>query len=123
MPLWLVIVLLVLLVLIVGGMLARRRQLSRTRATFERVLEHADRDLAAASAQDRGWDRRRMETAARRAAIERLGDTVEDLQLIEVLDRPGTDEDEALFRVRAKGRSHTVALSRRGDDWVGSIQA
>jgi hypothetical protein len=46
---WLLIVLAVLALLIVGGILARRRQLTRSRPAFERALTQVDRDLAAAS--------------------------------------------------------------------------
>src|SRR3954471_15284327 len=66
MPTWLIIVILVFIVLAGGGILARRRQLARTRPAFERSLTQADHDLAAAAAADRGWDRARLEAAARR---------------------------------------------------------
>jgi hypothetical protein len=121
MPLWLVIVLVVLLVLAVGGAIARRRQLARTEGAFERALAKVDRDLAAAAAEDRGWDRRRLEAAARRVATERLGAEPDELTLIEVIDRPGTDEDQAVFRVRAAaGDRHRVVLGRRDGEWVAA---
>ncbi len=118
MPIWLIIVLVVILLLAVGGYIARTRQLTRTRPAFERQLEKVDRDLAAAAAADRGWDRALLEEAARRIAAEQLGSEPEELVLIEVLDRPGTDEDEAVFRVRAGGAPHELVLGRRGGDWV-----
>src|SRR5919197_4435423 len=98
MPTWLIIVLVVLLVLAVGGALARRAQLARTRDAFARSLERVDRDLAAAAAQDRGWDRELLETAARRCFADEHGGEPEELVLVEVFDRPGTDEDQAVFR-------------------------
>ncbi|HEY7074800.1 MAG TPA: hypothetical protein VH418_05505 [Solirubrobacteraceae bacterium] len=120
MPLWLLIVLIVLLVLAVGGAIARRRQLDRTRDRFERALAKVDRDLAAAAAQDRGWDRERLEAAARRVAAERLGAEPEELVLVEVIDRPGIEEDQAVFRVGAAGDRQRVVLGRRGEEWVAA---
>ena len=73
MPLWLIIVLAVLAILIVGGVIARNRQLAKSRPAFERALAHVDRDLAAAAASDRGWDRELLEAAARRISAEQLG--------------------------------------------------
>jgi hypothetical protein len=115
MPLWLIIVIVVLLVLAVGGVLARRRQLARTRPAFERSLTQADRDLAAAAAADRGWDRTRLEAAARRLYADRHdGAQPAALTLVEVLDRPGKEEDEAVFDADGE----RIALGRRGDDWI-----
>jgi hypothetical protein len=116
-PLWLIIVLAVLLVLIVGGFLARQRQLKRTRPAFERRLAQVERDLAAAAATDRGWDRERLETAARRIATERFGEAPEELTLVEVIDKPGTDDDQAVF-LTDKGQR--LILGRRDGDWVDS---
>jgi hypothetical protein len=117
MPLWLIIVIVVLILLAGGGILARRRQLDRTRPAFERSLTEADRDLAAAAAADRGWDRDRLEAAARRVYAERHdGAQPGTLTLVEVLDRPGKDEDEAVFE--ADGQR--VVIGRRGDDWIAA---
>src|SRR3954449_3789485 len=134
MPLWLIIVIVVLIVLAAGGVIARRRQLARTRPAFERSLTQADRDLAAAAASGRGWDRAELrargrrasaaaaargwhppnlEAPARRAYADQHGAEPDDLVLVEVLDRPGTDEDEAVFE--SAGRR--VVLGRRGDVW------
>jgi hypothetical protein len=115
MPLWLIIVIVVLIVLAVGGVIARRRQLARTRPAFERSLTQVDRDLAAAAAADRGWDRERLEAAARRLYADRhAGAQPAALTLVEVLDRPGTDEDQAVFEADGE----RIALGRRGDDWI-----
>src|SRR5262245_26031829 len=97
MPTWLIIVIAVLVILAVGGVIARNRQLARSRPAFERNLSKADRDLAAAAALDRGWDREVMEAVARRAATERLGAEPEELHLVEVVDKPGTDDDQAFY--------------------------
>ena len=118
MPTWLIVVLAVLLVLAVGGALARRAQLARTRAAFEASLERANQDLAAAAAADRGWDRATLEAAARRIFAEQRGLEPEQLHLVEVLDRPGTDEDRAVFRAELAGRAEPLTLGRRGGEWV-----
>jgi hypothetical protein len=114
-PTWLIIVLIVLAVLAIGGMIARTRQLRRSRPAFEANLEKVNRDLADAAAQDRGWDRPHLEEAARRCYAEERGAEPGEMVLIEVLDRPGTDQDQAVFRV--DGREH-FTLGRRGGEWV-----
>src|SRR4051794_13449555 len=114
MPHWLVIVLIVFVLLAIAGFVVRTRQLSRSRPAFDRSLEQVNRDLAAAAAADRGWDRSTLEDAARRIyATERGGEPAE-LRLVEVRDRPGTDEDQAVFRC---GREH-LTLGRRDGEWV-----
>jgi hypothetical protein len=118
MPTWLIIVLAVLLVLIVGGAIARRAQLARSRAAFDASLERVNSDLAAAAAQDRGWDRATLEAAARRVFAEQRGAEPEALTLVEVLDRPGTDQDQAVFRAEHGGSAHTLTLGREHGDWV-----
>jgi hypothetical protein len=114
-PTWLIIVIVVLVVLAVGGAIARSRQLARSRPAFEAQLEQVNRDLAAAAAQDRGWDRATLEEAARRIYAEESGGEPEELVLIEVLDRPGTDQDQAVFRVGGRRR---FTLGRRDGEWV-----
>jgi hypothetical protein len=118
--LWLivVIVLVVFAVLIGGGIFARNRQLARSRPAFERALAEVDRDLAAAAASDRGWDRALLEAAARRISLERFGAEPDELTLVEVIDRPGTDEDQAVFDVSAGGTRQRLVLGRRDGDWI-----
>ncbi len=118
MPTWLIIVIVVLVLLAVGGVIARKRQLEKSRPAFDRALAHVDRDLAAAAASDRGWDRELLESAARRISAERLGSEPDELTLVEVIDKPGTDEDQAVFDVSAGGERHRVVLGRRDGDWV-----
>jgi uncharacterized membrane protein len=113
MPTWLIIVLVILVLLAVGGVIARTQQLKRSRPAFNRSLTHADRDLAAAAASDRGWDRTKLEAAARAAYAAKHGGEPESLTLVEVLDRPGTDADEAVFDAGGQ----RVVLGRRGDEW------
>jgi hypothetical protein len=119
-PTWLIIVLIVLAVLFVGGYFARKRQLARSRPAFDRSLEKVEQDLVTAAAADRGWDRALLEAAARRIVTERLGAEPEQLTLVEVLDRPGTDQDEAVFDCRSGGERHRLVLGRRDGDWVAA---
>jgi hypothetical protein len=117
-PIWLIVVLVVIVVLAVGGAIARTRQLRRTRGAFERRLAQADHDLALAAAEDRGWERSALEGAARRLYAEQRGSEPAELSLIEVVDRPGTDEDLAVFHTRAEGAEHRLTLGRRGGQWI-----
>ena len=59
-----------------------------------------------------------MEAAAREAA----GGQVDELQLVQVLDRPGTDQDQAVFRVVSGGDERHVTLGRREGVWVAADQ-
>ena len=90
---------------------------SREDSLAQRIAE-ADAALAAARAEDRGWDRALLDAAAR-TAVERRhpGSAVSALELVQVVDRPGTDEDEALMRVRHAGGEEDVLLRRTGDVW------
>jgi Tfp pilus assembly protein PilX len=113
-PTWLIILLVVIAVLAVGGIYARTRQLRRSRPAFEASLEHVNRDLAAAAAQDRGWDRATLEDAARRIYATQQGGEPPELTLVEVRDRPGTDQDQAVFRCG----DAMLTLGRRDGEWV-----
>jgi hypothetical protein len=118
MPTWLIIVLVVVLVLAVGGAIARRAQLARSRPAFEDSLKRVNRDLARAAAEDRGWDRDTLEATARQAYTAERGAEPDRLVLVEVRDRPGTDEDQAVFRAEHGGAAHRLTLGRTGDQWV-----
>jgi hypothetical protein len=121
-PTWLIVVLVVFALLVIGLFLlglagARRRDRDRD-AGFTAELEKANAALAEARAQDRGWERAVLEAAAR-AAHERAhpGSDIRELHLLQVVDRPGTDSDQARFRVIDAHGEHDILLGRRGDSW------
>jgi hypothetical protein len=123
MPTWLVIVVGVFVALVVilavGGAYARRRQLESSRPRFDAHLAQVNEDLAAAHAEDRGWARDGLETAARAAyASQRDGAEPDELMLVQIVDRPGTDEDKAVFRVTSGGRDERLTLGRQSGEWV-----
>ena len=123
MPTWLIIVLGVfvalVIVLAVGGAYARRRQLERTRGRFDTNLAQVNEDLAAAHAEDRGWAREGLESAARTAyASQRDGAEPTELMLVQIVDRPGTEDDKAVFHVSSGGRDEQLTLGRQGGEWV-----
>jgi hypothetical protein len=113
-PTWLIIVLAVLLVLAVGGMIAASRYRKATQGRFEEHLVQVNRDLAAAHAEDRGWERAALEASARSAYAAEKGAEPAELELVQVIDRPGTDDDHAVFRIG----SERLTLGRRDGEWV-----
>jgi hypothetical protein len=119
MPTWLIVVLAVLLLLALGGALGRQRQLQRTRGRFDANLLQINRDLAAAHAEDRGWDRATLDEAAHAAyAEQRPGADPGELVLMQVIDRPGTDQDKAVYRFGSDGAYERLTLGRRDGGWV-----
>ena len=114
MPTWLIIVLAVLFVLAVGGMIAASRYRKATQGRFEIDLQRVNRELAEAHAQDRGWERETLETSARSAYAAERGSEPAELELVQVIDKPGTDDDHAVFRVG----NERLTLGRRDGEWV-----
>jgi hypothetical protein len=118
MPTWLAIVLGVfvalVIILAIGGIYGRRRQLAATQGRFDANLAQVNRDLAAAHAEDRGWAREGLETAAREAYAAQRGAEPADLTLVQIVDRPGTDEDKAVFRIGGE----QLTLGRANGEWV-----
>jgi hypothetical protein len=118
MPTWLAIVLGVfvalVIILAIGGVYGRRRQLAATQGRFDINLAQVNRDLAAAHAEDRGWARDGLETAARAAYTAQRGAEPTDLTLVQIVDRPGTDDDKAVFRID----NEQLTLGREGGEWV-----
>lgn len=119
----LAIVLIVLAALVVllalGGAIANARREREGRERFARQVDDANRAQAAAHAADKGWERGALEAAARRAVeAERPGQDVRELSLVQVVDLPGVDEDQAVFRAVTGDGEHVVTLSRRGGEWA-----
>ena len=118
---WEIIVLIVVAVLALlaaGGAIARRRQLAGSQDRFEASLLQVNRDLAAAHAEDNGWERSTLEDAARQAyAAERGGADPGALELMQVIDRPGTDDDHAVFRCGPEARER-LTLGRKDGEWM-----
>ena len=109
-----------LALLAVGGMVANARRRRALEPRFEASLDEVNRHLADAHAEDKGWERGGLEAAARRAFAERRpGEEVRELVLVQVIDRPGTDEDKAVFRVRTEAGTAHLTLGRRDGAWVG----
>jgi type II secretory pathway pseudopilin PulG len=119
MAVW-VIVLIVLFgllaLLFLGGFAANARARAAEEDEHAQRIAEADQALAAARAEDRGWNRTVLEDAAR-AAFAAQGVEVNALELIQVVDRPGTEEDRALFRGRTVDGFAEVELARSGDTW------
>lgn len=119
----LAVVLIVLAVVVValaaGGYVAATRRAQTSEDALQHELARAERELAKAHASDKGWDPALLAAAAREAAVARFGDaTVGDPLLVQVVDRPGTDADQAVFRVQtADGGEHRVTLGRSGGVW------
>jgi hypothetical protein len=122
MPTWLAIVIGVfvalVIILAIGGIYGRRRQLAATQDRFDVHLAEVNRDLAAAHAADRGWAWEGLEAAARDAYAAQRGAEPSDLELVQIVDRPGTDQDKAVFRVAADGPDERLTLGRAGGEWV-----
>lgn len=119
---WLAIVLIVLVVLIgiflVGGFIAARRRTESQMAAFVRDLADANEALARARALDRGWDRDHIDAAARAAHLAARPEArIDAVHLIQVIDRPGVEDDEALLRVTDDAGDHDVRLGRTGGEW------
>ena len=113
-----VVIVVVFLLLIVGGFIANARRLRGEEAQLRATLQEADRALALARAEDRGWDREVLELACRAAFAARSPVEPRELLLVKVVDRPGTEEDQALFRVVTEAGSEDILLMREGDAWV-----
>jgi type II secretory pathway pseudopilin PulG len=113
-----VVVVLVIAALVVGGLVASGRRARAEEARSRAELEAANQALALARAEDRGWERSLLEAACRAAFAERSPAEVRRLELVQVVDRPGTEEDQAVFRVITDHGSEYLHLDRHGDAWV-----
>lgn len=125
MPTWLLIVLIVVVVLVllvlVGGIVGARRRTQARAGSLLRDVAAANEQLALARADDRGWDRDTIDAAARSAHLERRPDAkISAIHLIQVVDRPGTDDDEARLHVVDETGEHELLLKRQGDAWTAA---
>jgi Tfp pilus assembly protein PilE len=103
-----------ILLLALGGYVANARRRAAERAALRAQAQVADQHLAQAHAEDKGWERTGLEAAARRVYAERHGAQPHELMLVQVVDRPGIAEDEAVFDADGE----RVVLGRSGDTWV-----
>ena len=101
-------------VLAIGGWIAGRRRYEAEADELHARAREADRHLAAAHAEDKGWERSALEGAARSAYAERHGREPAELVLVQVVDRPGVAEDEAVFHADGE----RLVLGRTGDGWT-----
>ena len=120
---WLLVLIIVLAVLVLGlfiiGLLGSNRRRDATEGGFREQLEQANEALAAARALDRGWERSTLEQVAREVHQRtHPGTDVRELHLVQVVDRPGTDEDQARFRLVDDHGEHDILLGRENGEWV-----
>ena len=108
-----------ILLLALGGAIASARRQAAREADLRRRIGEANEALALAHAQDKGWDRATLEPPRAPRSRERYpGQPIDALHLVQVVDRPGTEEDEAVFRVVTAGTEKTITLGRRHGDWA-----
>jgi type II secretory pathway pseudopilin PulG len=115
-----IVVLGLLLLLFVGGVVANARRARAESPELRESLREADRALALARAEDRGWDRGALEAAAREAFAARSPVEPRELQLVKVIDRPGIEDDQCVFRVVTDVGSEEILLVRTGGDWAAA---
>jgi hypothetical protein len=115
-----IVVFAVLVLLIVGGLIANARRTRAEDPQLRETLREADRALALARAEDRGWDRHALEAAAREAFAARSPVEPRELQLVQVIDRPGTEDDQCVFRVLTDVGSEDILLVRSGGAWAAA---
>jgi hypothetical protein len=115
-----VIIVLVVLVAIlaVGGLIISRRRAAAGEEGLHHDVEEANLALATAHAEDKGWHRDVLEQAAKEAFAQRSAAEVRELQLVQVVDRPGTEDDQAVFRVITDHGSEYLHLDRHEDRWL-----
>jgi hypothetical protein len=104
------------IVLAIGGYVALGRRREAQRSALHAQAQEADRHLAEAHAEDKGWERSTLEAAARAAYAEHHGREPAALMLVQVIDRPGIEEDEAVFDADGE----RLVLGRRGGEWVAA---
>ena len=118
----LIVVAVLILALIVGGYVASGRRRRADDQALAAELAVANEHLALAHAQDKGWERTGLEQAASAAFARRSPAEVRALHLVQVVDKPGTEDDQAVFRVETDHGAEYVHLHRQGDTWAGEDQ-
>ena len=115
-PLLIVVIVVVVLVVVlfIGGYVATTRRNAAGADELRARVQEADQHLARAHAEDKGWERSGLEAAARAAYRERHGGEPRALHLVQVVDKPGIEEDEAVFQADGD----RIVLGREGDTWV-----
>jgi len=108
----------IVVVFLVGGLIATRRRARSEEARLRAELDIPDLAQATAHAQDKGWHRDILEQAAREAFAQRSAAAVRELQLVQVVDKPGTEDDQAVFRVVTDRGERTIVLGRRDGAWT-----
>jgi hypothetical protein len=112
-----IVIVLLVVVLGVGGYIASGRHQRADADARQAELDAANEALALAHASDKGWERSLLDEACRAAFAERSGAEIRELQLVQVVDKPGKEEDQAVFRVVTDHGSEYLHLDRRGDLW------
>jgi uncharacterized protein (UPF0333 family) len=112
------VIVVLLAVLIAGGFVMAGRRQRADEGALHTELDAANEALALARASDKGWERSLLEAAVRAAFAERSGAEIRDLQLVQVVDKPGTEDDQAVFRIVTDHGSEHLHLDRHGDAWV-----
>jgi len=114
----LLVVIVLIAVMVTGGYIATNRRAASRERKLLTELKSADEALAQAHADDKGWDRALLESAARDAVAQRFpGAEVRAMDLVQVVDRPGTDADQAVFRVQTSDGEHHITLGRTNGVW------
>lgn len=113
----LIVVGVLIVVALLGALLTTRRNRAGAQR-FSESLTAMDRQLAAAVAEDHGWERKTLDAAARSEfAAQRPDAKVESLDLVQIVDEPGTDSDLAIYRVVSSGATSRLTLGRREGAW------
>jgi hypothetical protein len=113
-----IVIVLLVLVLGIGGFIANGRRHRADDPALRSEVDAANEALAHARASDKGWEREILDAACRAAFAERSAAEIRELQLVQVVDKPGTEEDQAVFRVVTDHGSEYLHLDRHGDTWV-----
>jgi hypothetical protein len=113
-----VVVAVLLVLLFIGGMIAAGRRAKAMDGQLQTRLAAANAALAEAHAADKGWKRATIDKAARDAFTKtNEGITIDALHLVQVIDRPGVDADEAVFHVVTGDQTRVIKLDRSGGKW------